>query len=331
MTKGQVLLQSFQSQVLKSNPLKDPSTRQLAIYLPPGYEKSTQTYPVLFLLSGFTGSGFMMLNREPFSEAIDQRLDRLILKGKIKPMVVVMPDCFTYYGGSQYLDSPALGNYETHLIKELVPYVKRNFQVKSNREAWALAGKSSGGYGSLILGMRHSDLFGVVACHSGDMGFEYCYQPDFPETLIELEKHGGIASFMKHFYSLKKKSGNSFLTLNILAMAAAYSPNPKVKPHLFDLPFDSKTAAILPAIWKKWLAWDPVHLCTHYKKELKRLKLLVDCGTRDEFRLYAGARIFSERLKKLGIPHVYEEFDDTHMKINYRYDRSLDFVSQHMR
>lgn len=331
MTKGQVQFHSFQSQVLKSNPLKDPSKRQLAIYLPPGYDKSSQNYPVLFLLSGFTGAGYMMLNREPFSEAIDQRLDRLITQGIIKPMVVVMPDCFTYYGGSQYLDSPAIGNYESYLIKELVPYLKNNFRVKTQREAWAVAGKSSGGYGSLILAMRHSAIFGVAACHSGDTSFEYCYQPDFPEALIELEKHGGIVGFMKHFYRLPKKSSKAFLTLNILAMAAAYSPNPKTKPYLFDLPFDTKTGAILPAIWKKWLAWDPVHLCTAYKKQLKRVKLFVDCGTRDEFRLYAGARIFSARLKMLGIRHVYEEFDDTHMKINYRYDHSLEFISKNLR
>ncbi len=329
MTSGQVLIHSFKSSVLKNNPLKDPHVRKLTIYLPPGYETSGEKYPVLFLLPGFSGAGFMLLNREPFSEAIDEKLNRLIGSGKIKPMVVVMPDCFTYYGGSQYLDSPALGKYETYLIKELVPYIKNNFRVKTDRRAWAVAGKSSGGYGALVLSMRHPDIFGIAACHSGDMGFEYCYQPDFPEALIELEKCGGIPQFMKKFYGLKKK-GSAFLTLNIIAMAAAYSPNPKNKTQGFDLPFNLKTGEILPTIWNKWLAWDPVHLCGHYKKQLKQVKLFVDCGTRDEYRLYAGARIFSERLKKLGIRHAYEEFEDTHMKINYRYDRSLEFISKNL-
>ncbi len=330
MTTGQVVIHSFESQILKKNPLKDPHVRKLALYLPPGYGKSDKEYPVLFLLPGFSGSGFMMLNREAFSEAIDEKLNRLIASGKIKPMVVVMPDCFTYYGGSQYLDSAALGHYESHLTKELVPYIKKNYRVKADRNAWAVAGKSSGGYGSLIMAMRHSDIFSIAVCHSGDLGFEYCYQPDFPQVMIELEKCGGIPQFMKKFYGLKKKNGNSFMTLNIIAMAAAYSPNLKNKSPHIDLPFNLKTGEILPKIWQKWLAWDPVHMCADYKKELKRVKLFVDCGTQDEFRLYAGARIFSARLKKLGIPHVYEEFDDTHMKINYRYDRSLEFISKYI-
>lgn len=330
MSEGQIIIEAFNSQALKENPLKDPQVRKLSIYLPPNYKEMKTKYPVLFLLPGFTGSGFMMLNREPFSEAIDERLNRLIAAGQIKPMVVVMPDCFTYYGGSQYLDSPALGSYETHLIQELVPHIKNNFQVSADRNAWAVAGKSSGGYGALVLAMRHPEIFSMAACHSGDLGFEYCYLPDFPQAMLELEKSGGIGPFMEQFYALKKKDGNRFLTLNILAMAAAYSPNPHNQPHGFDLPFDLKTGEILPAIWEKWLAWDPVRMASHYHEPLKRLSLFVDCGLKDEFRLYAGARMFAARLKELGIPLTHEEFDDTHMKINYRFDRSLQFISERL-
>ncbi len=328
--EGQILIDSFESTILKTNPLNDPHRRKLVIYLPPDYQHSDKQYPVLFLLSGFTGKGLMMLNHEAFSEAIDERLNRLISRKQIQEMIVVMPDCFTYYGGSQYLNSVALGQYETHFIQELVPYIKNKFRVKTARTAWALAGHSSGGYGALILGMRHPEIFGIAACHSGDMGFEYCYQPDFPEVMIELEKSGGITQFMQKFYALKKKGGKSFLTLNILAMAAAYSPNLQTKPQCFDLPFDLKTGEILPTIWEKWLALDPVRMSTHYVEQLKSLKLFIDCGLQDEFRLYAGSRMFSERLKQLQIPHTYEEFEDSHMKISYRYDRSLQFISENL-
>lgn len=331
MTEGRLILDSFESQVLKNNPLKDPHLRKLAIYLPPGYDdNSNKKYPVLFLLSGFTGAGFMMLNREAFSEAIDEKLNRLINSGQIKPMIVVMPDCFTYYGGSQYLDSTALGQYETHLIKELVPHLKNKFRVETDKASWSIAGKSSGGYGSMVLAMRHPEIFGIAACHSGDMGFEYCYLPDFPAAMIELEKSGGIPEFMKKFYGLKKKDGNNFLTLNIVAMAAAYSPNPEKQPSFIDLPFDLKTGEILPAIWEKWLAWDPVRMIDAHQTALKTVKLFIDCGLKDEFRLYAGSRMFSARLNKLEIPHTYEEFEDTHMRINYRYERSLQFISDNL-
>jgi len=116
--------------------------------------------------------------------------------------------------------------------------------------------------------------------------------------------------------------------LNILAMAASYSPNPAVRPHGFDLPFDAATGQLRPEVWERWLAWDPLRLLERHREALGRLRLFLDCGTRDEFRLYAGARMISARLRQLGVPHIYEEFDDTHMDIAYRYDRSLAFISQ---
>jgi enterochelin esterase-like enzyme len=67
-----------------------------------------------------------------------------------------------------------------------------------------------------------------------------------------------------------------------------------------------------------------VRLIEKYRSNLKKLKLIfIDCGTRDEFNLQWGARILHSKLKKMNIKHYYEEFDDGHMNINYRYDISL--------
>ena len=56
-------------------------------------------------------------------------MDRLIAAGTISPMIAVMPDCFTYYGGSQYINSTATGNYEDYLTEEIVPFVDGNFRT----------------------------------------------------------------------------------------------------------------------------------------------------------------------------------------------------------
>lgn len=328
MITGRIILDSIESVCLKGNPLNDPYQRNLVIYLPPGYDSSNHKYPVLFFLPGFTGKGLTLLNREAFTEGLDERLNRLIHEGTIKPMIVVMPDCFTYYGGSQYLNSDATGQYETYIVNELVPYIKNNFKVSNDRLQWAIAGKSSGGYGAITLGMRHPNIFSIIACHSGDMAFEYCYLPDFPQSMIEIEKHGGVAEFMNYFYSQAKKTSSSLVALNTIAMSAAYSPNKKILPHHIDLPFDLKTGAIRDEIWEKWLSYDPVRSIEEYGKSISDLKIFIDCGIRDEFRLFAGSRILSSKLKRLQIDHVYEEFDDTHMKVSYRYDRSLQFISQ---
>jgi enterochelin esterase family protein len=328
MSHGRISMESFSSHCLKRNPLKDPHVREVPVYVPPGYEQSRKRYPVVYWLTGFSGRGRMLLNRSAFGEGIDERLDRLIASKKISPMIVVMPDCFTRYGGSQYLDSTATGRYETHIIQELIPYIDKKYRTLREPSQRAVMGKSSGGFGAIVLAMRHPDVFGVTICHSGDMAFEYCYLPDFPQAMIELEKHKTVQKYLDAFYKKPKKSMEDLLTLNVIAMAACYSPNPKTKPHLFDLPFDEKTGQLRADVWKRWLAWDPVRMVERHKQALRRLKIFLDCGTKDEFRLYAGARIFSSELKKLRIQHVYEEFEDTHMDIAYRYDRSLQFISQ---
>lgn len=325
MNRGQVVIESFESDCLKGNPLGDPHIRDIPIYLPSGYDESSGTYPVIFMITGFTGKGLSLLNFEAFTESLDQRLDRLIGTGVMKPAIVVMPDCYTYYGGSQYINSPATGEYETHLVNELVPFIADKYRVSSGHPNCAIIGKSSGGYGAIVLGMRNPEVFGVVVCHSGDMAFEYCYMPEFPQAMIEIERCGGIQEFVKDFYAQPKKKPGSFPAINIIAMAAAYSGNPAGG---IELPFDTRTCALREDIWERWLEWDPVRMIDRYQENLRQLKIFIDCGTRDEFNLYAGSRIFSSKLKELGIDHTYEEFDDTHMKLSYRYDRSLEFISK---
>ena len=112
----------------------------------------------------------------------------LIAGGHVQPMILVMPDCFTRYGGSQYLNSRATGYYEDHLIQELVPHVEQNYRTKG-AEYRAVAGKSSGGYGALVLSMRHPDVFTALACHSGDINFDYAYKPDFIKFLDATARH----------------------------------------------------------------------------------------------------------------------------------------------
>ncbi|RME97856.1 MAG: esterase family protein, partial [Chloroflexi bacterium] len=187
---GQIIIETLHSDVLQNNPLGDPAARRVPVYLPPGYGSGSERYPAVYLLTGFTGRGTFLLNDSAFDETIQERLDRLIAGGQIRPMIVVMPDGFTRYGGSQYLNSTATGRYEDHLVDELVPHIDRTFRTRAEPGFRAVAGKSSGGFGALVLGMRHPELFGAVACHSGDMAFELCYPPDFVKFLNAAERNG---------------------------------------------------------------------------------------------------------------------------------------------
>jgi enterochelin esterase family protein len=282
------------------------------------------------MLTGYTGRGLGCLNVSAWEETLPERLDRLIAEGQMRPMIVVMPDCFTKYGGSQYINSSATGRYEDHIIDELVPYVDTKYRTLADREQRAVMGKSSGGYGAMVLGMRHPDVFGMVIDHSGDKYFELGYKMDFPKCLAGLPKFGGAQSYLASFpHPHPRQHRDAWMdVISTLAMAACYSPNP-ASPIGFDLPFDEYTGEVDQGVWDRWLEHDPVYMLPRYADALRSLRLLyLDCGTRDEFHLHWGARIFVRRLKELGIAHVHEEFDDGHMSIQYRYDRSFALLSE---
>lgn len=330
MSEGTVVIETITSKVLRDNPLGDPFVRRAAIYLPPGYEDSATRFPSAYVLTGFSGRGTMLLNESAWDENMPERINRLISEGRARPMILVMPDCFTHVGGSQYLNSSATGPYEDHVIEELVPFVDQKFRTLADRNHRAVLGKSSGGYGSVVLAMRHPDVFGLMASHSGDMYFELCYKPDFVPTMRGLKKYGGLDAFWETFPTIHPKDRDFNATLNIIAMAAAYSPNPRA-PHGFDLPFDPETGELREDVWARWLEWDPVYLVDKYREALKSLRLLyLDAGLRDEFNLQYGARIFCGRLKERGIPFHHEEFDDGHRNVSYRYDVSLKAISDAM-
>ncbi len=323
MKNGTIKILNHSSEVLKNNPLGDKSEREIFVYLPPQYD-GEKRFPVVYCLTGFTGRGKMLLNDNAFTPNLAERMDKLIAEEKIKPMIVVMPDCFTYFGGSQYINSTATGNYEDYLTQEIVGFIDENLLTIADKNSRAVMGKSSGGYGAMILGIRHADKFGLICSTSGDAYFEHCYLPDIPKALRAL-KGKSPQAFMQKFWEQEKKGKGDFPAVNIIGMSACYSPNGTD----FDLPFDTETGEIRQDIWEKWLAHDPVRLVEKSVENLKSLNLLyIDAGTRDEFFLDIGAKIFCKELKKHDIPHIYEEFDDGHFNISYRYNRSLELISE---
>ncbi len=323
--QGTVVCLQHKSEVLDNNPLGDKHIRELFVYLPPEYDEE-KSYPSVYVLTSFTGRGKMMLNDSAFTPNFAERMDKLINDGKIRPMIAVLPDCFTRFGGSQYINSTATGNYEDYLVKEIVPFVDKTFSTINNKNSRAVMGKSSGGYGALVMAMRHADIFGLACSTSGDAYFEHCYLQDIPKAFRAIK--GDPNKLIEKFWNEDAKKGkDDFSGLNIIGMSACYSP----RGASFDLPFDLETGEIRDDIWAKWLAHDPVRMVENSLENLRSLKLLyIDAGTKDEFALDLGARILCERLKRFDIPHIAEEFDDGHFNISYRQNRSLELISEHI-
>lgn len=329
MERGRVQVIDFDSAVLRGNPAGDPHVRRVPVWTPPSYDADgARRFPVLYVLSGFSGRGRMLLNDNPWSPSLDDRLDALVAAGRCGEMIVVMPDGLTRFGGSQYLNSSATGRYADHLVDELVPWIDAHFRTRAGRDARGVAGKSSGGFGALTLGLRRADVFGAVACHSGDVYFEFCYGPDLPKACSVLQEAGGPRAFLEAFEAKTRKGGDDFTALNILAMAACYSPDPAAELGV-ALPVDLETAELRADVWARWLEHDPVRLVASHAGALRSLRLLyLDCGSKDEYHLHHGARRLVRELKSHGIAHHYEEYADGHRNVSYRYDTSLPMLAR---
>jgi len=319
--RGRIDWNTLDSEVLRGNPWGDPTVRELPVYVPPS--GTTEGKPLLVLLSGYTGAGEFHFRRQRIlTEPLVSRLDRLIRSGAAPEAVMVAPDCLTTLGGSQYLNSTATGRYEDYVVEEIVPWVRDRYRVGP----CAVLGTSSGGYGALVLGLRHPRLFRAVGSNAGDAYFEYCYLPDFPIASRELRRAGGPEPFLRRMLSEPVSAygpANPLMrAFSTLAYASCYSPRPG-RPGEFDLPFDLETSELVPEVWNRWLAWDPVRMIRtdRYRDALRSLAYVyVDGGYRDEFGLDLSARIFADVGRKQGGAIELEEFDGVHWDSGPRYD-----------
>ena len=327
--RGRIEVIEVHSEALKNNLLGDPTDRSVAVYLPEGYDQTTHDYPLMVDIVGFTGSGFGHVGWKAFQENVPQQLDRLIANGAMGPVIVAFPDCFTSLGGNQYINSAAMGNWEDFLCDEMVPELENQFRIRQGRDHRAIFGKSSGGYGSLVHGLRRADTWAAIACHSGDLDFELCYRGDFPGVLRALSNVGfNISTYIEKIHRAKKVHGSEFHHLMMLAMAASYDPDPDA-PYGIRLPVTNDTCEMIEERWRNWLAWDPVRMVDHTEAQqnLKSLKgLFIDCGSKDQYNLVYGARQLNRKLQSLGIDHRYEEFSDNHSTVDYRMDISLPYL-----
>ncbi|MFT5286595.1 MAG: S-formylglutathione hydrolase FrmB [Planctomycetota bacterium] len=320
--QGRVELHPITSSILAGNPLGDPHVRQLPIYLPPGHTAADTKLPCIYLLPGFTGNPNKYLSTHPWKLGIVARFDRAVTNGTAQPAILVMPDCFTCIGGSQYVNSSAVGRYQDYIVEEIVPFVDANFPVLPGRRG--VVGTSSGGFGALHLAMHHSDLFPVAASVSGDCCFEYTFKTEMLSALRGLVAHSfEPAQFLKEFQVTHELAGDGHAILNILAMSACYSPNPEAELG-FDLPMDLRTGELLPEVWERWLSFDPLRAAEHHVAALQSLDLLyLEAGLADQFNLQWGLRRLVGKLKDLNIPHEHHEHGGSHFGLDPRYDALL--------
>jgi len=155
------------------------------VYTPPGYNaKSRESYPVLYLLHGYSDAadGWTQVGKANFI------LDSLIASGKAKPMIVVMT---LGYGNMAVLKpgrTPDLSEqnydlYQKALVSEVIPQIEANYHVSKKREDRAIAGLSMGGHESLFIGLTHPELFAWIGTFSAGLNAKAI--ADLPQTTAQ--------------------------------------------------------------------------------------------------------------------------------------------------
>jgi S-formylglutathione hydrolase FrmB len=239
--------------------------------------------------------------------------------------LVVFVDAWTRFGGSQFINSVSIGRYMDYLCDEVTAFVDQRYRTVAGREGRGLTGKSSGGYGAMVVPMLRADVFGALATHAGDALFECAYLPTFPKTarLLRDTYEGSWEVFLERFRSADHVVWDRHDPIETYGYAAAYSPD-ESSPGKALLPFEVPTGRLVDDVWERWLQWDPVRLAPRHLEELASMKrIYLDAGRSDEYYLDLGAQAFSAELTKGGVEHSLELFEGAHGGLQYRYPRAI--------
>lgn len=300
------------SEALRGNPLGDPHERPLFVWTPGG----EGPYPAVYVLNAHMRSGPSWFNVDPFVRSYPEEVDALAPSA-----VVVLVDGWTSVGGSQWIDSDGIGRYAAYLA-EAVAFVDARFPTLPAAAHRGLQGKSSGGFGAIVNALLRPDLFGGVAAHAPDALFELT-QPRTLATVARSLRRRSWDEFWAGFAGLD--SGETVALVEAWSCALAYSGG--------ALPIDAGTGMLVPEVWERWLAWDPVRLVAARADAARSLRAVwLDAGTRDQYFLDLGATALHRALIDAGLPAealAFELFEGGH-SASARYPLSLAWLAERL-
>jgi S-formylglutathione hydrolase FrmB len=305
-----------ESDLLAGNPLGDPARRPLYVYRPPGVEPDhPRALPCVYVIQGYTGQLDMWFARNPFQPTVIEAFDALFASGSCPDAIVVFADAWTSYGGSQFLNSTSTGRYMDYLCDEVVEFVDARYPTAADRDHRGLAGKSSGGYGAMVVPMLRPDVFGALASHAGDALFEWAYLPEMPNFVRTMRERfeGSMEVFFEQVAAFEHFDVERFRAIEFYGYAAAYSPDPQ-QPGKALLPVDLATGRLIDDVWAQWLEKDPVRMAPAHADALRSMRRIY---------LDLGATAFGAELDKLGVEHSLELFDGKHGGIAWRYPGAI--------
>ncbi|MEY2598600.1 MAG: hypothetical protein RLZZ142_859 [Verrucomicrobiota bacterium] len=304
---------------LEGNPLGDPAERRVAVFTPelPRFSSKLTT---CYYLPGYGGSSedFLGPNGARFAEVFQD------LANKGIPMRMVVVDCRNRWGGSQYLNSPAQGNYADYLLEEVIPALERKYGKPATPRDRVIAGHSSGGFGALRVAMMAPERFGAVVALSPDTDFEVTHKP-----LAQAEVVRGVTPSQLRAYTAPHermvRPPNNLVQI-MLGLSAAYAPLGPNEPGQFYWLYNDK-GEWLEEVWQNWLEEDPVVIARRSPNVFMPYhRVYLDGAERDEFGAQKGARALQDAIGGNAKVEFYESVGGHADHIEERLARGLEWM-----
>ena len=322
---SKVVVRQLRGESLSHSLIGTDPVRNLAVYLPSGYENATQRYPVIYYLP----NPLAKFDEDFYRGQARELLDRATATGQIGKVIFVAVDMETPLGCSWYVNSPVTGNWEDFMVRELVPYIDTNFRTLASRDSRAIAGDFMGGYGAIRFGMTHPEIFGTVyALHPVGTGsgiYTMYSRPDW--------------KLLAHIESVDQLKDSPFAVI-FTSIFQASVPDVNRPPLYIDLQAHSvgDTVEIDSAVTERLR--DNFLLETmigKYADNLKSLRgLRFDWARNDgnQDHVYSN-QAFTHKLNEFGIPHEAEEYNGVWGTGNWGvdgrvYTEVLPFVARHL-
>ncbi|MCY1023450.1 alpha/beta hydrolase [Pyxidicoccus sp. MSG2] len=298
------------SRALDGNLLGDSPTRELGVLLPPSYFSAPERrYPVVYLLHGLGARKDGHLGAVGVQRAAFRQME----EGAMPELILVAVDGTTSLGGSYYARSPAIGDFETYVVREIVGAVDARYRTRAEATWRAIAGFSMGGHGAIKLAMKYPGVFSSVGTLSASP-LAIDQRRALYRNALARQPVARNAGELAELYPFD----GAWTVASIYAKAAAFSSNPKRPPLFLELPFQSGRDD--DPVWKRWLEEDPLTLLTTRHAALGTLDTLyMDRGSKETL---LGAEAFDRALESFGIPFRHQVFEGGHAD---------DFQERHLR
>lgn len=327
---GRVVRETIVATSLEGNRLGDPAEREIAVYLPPSYAAGAERrFPVVYFLGGFNAPVDAYLPGGLYGSLLSA-VERAMADGEAAEMIVVVVSGCNALRGSFYVNSPMTGDWERHVVEEVVGHVDARYRTRAWSAARGLSGHSMGGFGALNLALRHPEVFG------------WCYalsplllERDGLAELMPFENGARGAAFLAETerwrgwrlaeaqraadaWRSRAVQGGDRATVFTHAYGAAFVPSVQPTALGFDYPFrhEPDGLQIDSECWWRWEAGlgDPEARVARYRAGAAELRgLAFEYGSQDENGWIArGCAALSAELTAAGVAHTLLVFEGGH-------------------